>query len=76
MKTRSARLDAIRGWALVSMIAYHASWDLVYLFGLDWPWYHSFGAHVWQQSICWTFLLLSGFCWSFEIGRASCRERV
>ena len=39
MKTRSARLDAIRGWALVSMIAYHASWDLVYLFGLDWPWY-------------------------------------
>ena len=72
MKTRSARLDAIRGWALVSMIAYHASWDLVYLFGLDWPWYHSFGAHVWQQSICWTFLLLSGFCWS--LGRRQLRR--
>lgn len=72
MKTRYARLDVIRGCALVSMIAYHASWDLVYLFGLDWPWYHSFGAHVWQQSICWTFLLLSGYCWS--LGRRQFRR--
>lgn len=72
MKTRFARLDTIRGCALVSMIAYHASWDLVYLFGLDWPWYHSFGAYVWQQSICWTFILLSGYCWS--LGRRQFRR--
>ena len=26
-------LDTIRGCALVSMILYHTSWDLVYLFG-------------------------------------------
>ena len=61
-KPRYSLLDLIRGLALVSMMAYHASWDLVYLFGVDWPWYHSEGAFLWQQATCWTFILLSGFC--------------
>ncbi len=61
-KLRYSLLDLIRGLALVSMMAYHASWDLVYLFGVDWPWYHSEGAFLWQQATCWTFILLSGFC--------------
>lgn len=65
-------LDTIRGCALASMMLYHASWDLVYLFGLDWPWYHGFAAHVWQQSICWTFILLSGYCWA--LGRRQLRR--
>ena len=59
-------LDTIRGITLISMIAYHASWDLVYLYGVDWPFYHSAGACLWQQSICWTFILLSGYC--FHLG--------
>ncbi len=65
-------LDTIRGCALVSMILYHACWDLVYLFGMDWPWYHGFAAYVWQQSICWTFILLSGYC--FALGRHQFRR--
>ena len=60
-------LDTVRGITLISMIAYHASWDLVYMFGVNWPWYRSFGAYLWQQSICWTFILLSGFC--LHLGR-------
>ena len=55
-------LDSIRGITLISMILYHAAWDAVYLIGAAWPWYHSYGAYLWQQSICWTFILLSGFC--------------
>lgn len=65
-------LDAIRGCALVSMLLYHAAWDLVYMFGVDWPWYRGFAAHVWQQSICWTFILLSGYCWA--LGRRQLRR--
>ena len=61
-KPRYPALDLIRGLALVSMMAYHAAWDLVYLFGIDWPWYHGQGAFLWQQATCWTFILLSGFC--------------
>ena len=60
---RWAALDNLRGLTLLSMIAYHACWDMVYLFGADWGWYRSAAAYVWQQSICWTFILLSGFCW-------------
>ena len=65
-RTRYPGLDTLRGVTLLSMIAYHASWDLVYLYDVNWPWYRSFGAYLWQQSICWTFILLSGFC--FHLG--------
>ena len=66
-KVRYAGLDTLRGVTLVSMMAYHACWDLVYIFGMDWDWYGSFGAYLWQQSICWTFILLSGYC--VQLGR-------
>jgi len=57
-------LDGIRGITLLSMIAYHGVWDLVYMYGVRWDWYRGKGAYIWQQSICWTFIFLSGFCWS------------
>ena len=63
-RVRYHLLDGIRGIVLISMIVYHCSWNLVYIYGVKWPWYHGTGAYVWQQSICWTFILLSGFCWS------------
>ena len=63
-KTRLHGLDLIRGVTLLSMIAYHGTWNLVYLFGVDLPWYSRLPGHIWQQSICWTFILLSGFCYS------------
>lgn len=56
-------LDSIRGITLISMILYHGAWDLVYLYHVKWDWYHGTGAYIWQQSICWTFIFLSGFCW-------------
>lgn len=59
-------IDTIRGATLLSMIAYHASWDLVYIAGVNWPWYMSRQAFYWQQGICWTFILVSGFCMIFS----------
>ncbi len=61
---RYGLLDSFRGMVLLSMIVYHGSWDLVYLFQKNWQWYHGRGAYIWQQSICWSFIFLSGFCWS------------
>lgn len=66
MKRRYFWIDNIRAIAMISMIIYHAVWDLVYLYDMDWNWYRSDLAHLWQQSICWTFILISGFCWSFS----------
>lgn len=65
-KARTAWLDCLRGFTVLNMIAYHASWDLVYIFGKDWPWYHGTGAYIWQQCICCTFITLSGFCAAFS----------
>lgn len=62
--SRLAGLDTIRGITLLSMMLYHTCWDLVFLFGKKIPGYSGFGGYVWQQSICWTFILLAGFCWS------------
>jgi len=63
-KKRYTVLDNIRGATLVSMMLYHGTWNLVYIFGKPWAWYRTTAAYCWQQSICWTFILLSGFCWS------------
>ena len=71
---RYALLDELRGLDLVSMMLYHGCWDLVNLFGIQADWYYSLPGHLWQQSICWVFILLSGFCAPF--GRHMLRRGV
>lgn len=65
-------LDGLRGLTLLSMIAYHGMFDLVELYGVPVDWFWKTPGYVWQQSICWTFILLSGFCWS--LGSAPLRR--
>lgn len=65
MRKRYAMPDNLRGLTLISMIVYHTVWDMVYIFGQNWDWFESYSAYIWQQSICCSFILLSGFCWSF-----------
>ena len=66
MHKRLHLLDALRGFTLIHMIAFHGLWNLVYLFGMKADWYTGTPGYIWQQWICWTFILLSGFCWSFS----------
>ena len=69
---RLETLDLVRGLTLVSMIIYHGMWDFLYLTetGMSCTalrtWYEGIGGHLWQQSICRTFILLSGFCVPFS----------
>lgn len=72
LRLRSGTPDTLRGLTLVSMMAYHACWDLVYLYRMPWDWHRSFWAYAWQQSICFTFILLSGYCW--QMGRHPLRR--
>ena len=55
-------LDTLRGFSLVSMILYHICWDLVHMYGFDWTWFMKTQGYLWQQSICWLFIFVSGFC--------------
>lgn len=63
-------LDELRGLDLISMMLYHGMWDVVFLFGVAQKWYTGRPGFVWQQSICWVFILLSGFCLPLGIIRS------
>ena len=62
LSRRCALLDTIRGVTVINMVLFHAIYDLVFIFGMNWQWYLGTGAFVWQQMICSTFIALSGFC--------------
>ena len=62
--TRYHFLDVVRGFALLSMILYHACFDLVYIHNLSIPWYTSSYGYYWQQSICLILIFISGMSWS------------
>ena len=65
-KVRLHLIDEYRGFLVINMILFHAIWDLVYIFGYDWDWFRSDGVFIWQQSVCWSFILVSGFCWQMS----------
>ena len=60
-------IDALRGLALINMLVYHFLYDVMVVYGRDPRWYLRPAVHVWQQTICWTFILIAGF--SFHWGR-------
>ncbi len=59
-------LDSLRGLCVLSMVTYHGMYDVVNIVGLSVPWFGERPGYVWQQSICWTFILLSGLCWQLS----------
>lgn len=61
---RYRTVDLMRGIAIVSMVIYHTLWDLINVFDADIPWFYSEGGELFQKFIRWSFILLSGFCWS------------
>ena len=61
-KTRLHLLDTLRGITIISMVIYHSLWNLAYLQGVSLPWFSGQPRRIWQQSICITFIFLSGFC--------------
>lgn len=73
-KIRYTVPDIIRGVSVIAMIVYHTMWDLVYLFGVSVPWFKTDMGFLFQQSICWSFVLISGFCW--HLGKKKIRRGI
>ena len=66
-RRRVTLFDTLRGFTIISMVAFHACYDLAYLEGFAMPWFTGtlFQA-VWRASISWTFLLLAGWMTCFS----------
>lgn len=65
MGERFYGIDALRGLAVVNMIAYHFLYDLNSIYGLQIEWTNAPLIQLWQQSICWGFILIAGFSWEW-----------
>ena len=66
-RARLVALDTLRGAAIVSMIAFHAMYDWVFVCGQAAPWFFDgVGRVVWRCSISWTFIFLAGWMCPFS----------
>lgn len=68
-KERYLLVDGIRGFAIVNMVLFHFLYDVTMVYGKNPFWYALLPNRIWQQSICWTFILVTGFVWQW--GRKS-----
>lgn len=66
-KKRYHLIDALRGLALLNMLGMHFLYDVNVVFGRAPDWILRPAVYVWQQYICWSFILIAGF--SFHWGR-------
>lgn len=55
-------LDLLRGFLFLNMVAYHALYDWVFIFGHTMPFMYRYSAYIWQQAVCSGFILLAGCC--------------
>lgn len=65
--------DTLRGFTILSMAAFHATYDLAYLFGINMPWFTTGSLQgIWRASISWTFLFLAG--WMTQCSRNNAKR--
>lgn len=65
-KKRVYWIDLLRGITIISMVLYHATWDMVYIFHTRFSWFDAIWGNLWQLSICITFIMLAGFSFHFD----------
>ena len=58
--------DVLRGISVISMVAFHACYDIVYLWDIRLGWFRSPLQDVWRASISWCFLLIAGIMCSYS----------
>ncbi len=59
--------DVLRGFTIISMVLFHACYDLAYLYAVPMPWFAgTIFQTIWRASISWTFLVLAGWMTSLS----------
>ena len=65
-KPRYALIDALRGFSLLNMIAYHLCFDIFQIYAVDTGWMFSNAAVAWERFICFSFIIISGVSLNFS----------
>lgn len=65
-KRRIPLLDEFRGLVILLMVFYHGAYDVVAIFGVDFPFFYSRPMHYLQVFIAGTFILVSGISCRFS----------
>lgn len=63
---RMAIFDVVRGFSVISMVAFHLCYDLRFIYGCDLSFFRPPLQDIWRASISWTFLFVAGCMCSFS----------
>ncbi|MCR5419484.1 MAG: DUF1624 domain-containing protein [Lachnospiraceae bacterium] len=72
-RERNYLIDTLRALTMISMILYHSCYDYFVVFSKDPSWITKPGSFIWQQSICTSFILISGIVW--PLGKKNALKR-
>ena len=59
-------LDTLRGFTLLHMVMFHFLYDVFIIYGVHPGWDRMLSTRIWQQYICWSFILISGIAFHFS----------
>lgn len=59
-------LDTLRGFTLLHMVMFHFLYDVFIIYGFYPGWDRMLFTRIWQQYICWSFILISGIAFHFS----------
>lgn len=58
---RLRALDALRGLSVLLMVGFHTMYDIVYLYGVNVPWFTPLVESAWRAATVLTFLFIAGW---------------
>lgn len=65
-KTRVHVYDVVRGFSVLSMVAFHLCYDLKFICGKPLEWFAPPLQDVWRASISWTFVFIAGCMFAYS----------
>ncbi len=66
LRGRYSLIDALRGLALLNMLAFHFLYDVFVVYGGSFEWTQLPWVIVWERYICFSFILISGVSLNFS----------
>ena len=70
IKKRFESIDSFRGFIIINMVLFHLLYDINSVFGENYSWHRDPLVDLWQRFIACSFIIISGFVWTYGKKRA------